>query len=361
MDDTPTNEINEIQNSPWPRSLSWRWFPLAFLCVGIIAVLCLALGSVPISPLTTIKVLLAQIPQLQIEQTWPKSYNSILIDIRLPRVLLIGFTGMALACAGTAYQGVFRNPLADPYLIGVASGASFGAICVIILRTKYPEQIGSLTIPVGSFTGALLIVALVYSLGRVGNSTPTTTLLLAGVALGTLASALTTFVVMRAGQQMGLYAAFLAGAYSTTGWQPLQLVAPLVLLGFGIMYWFARPLNLLLFDEEQAQLLGVNVERVKIIVILVATLMTALVVAFSGPIGFVGLIIPHSMRMLVGSDHRHLLPYATLGGAGFLMLADLLARTVIAPEELPLGVVTALAGVPFFLFLLRRAKHAAFF
>jgi iron complex transport system permease protein len=331
------------------------------MAVLAIAILSVGVGSVAIPPLTTLKILAARLPFVSITADWPANMAVILLDIRLPRVALMALTGAALASSGAAYQGVFRNPLADPYLIGVAAGAGLGAICAIVLRMRAPHLVGAWGVPLGAFAGALLTVALVYALGRVGRSTPTTTLLLAGVALGALASALTTFVLLRAGRQLGLIAAFLLGGYGSAGWEPVLAVAPFVVLGFGVLLILARSLNLLLFDEEQAQQLGVHVERVKLLAIVAATLTTAAPIAFSGLIGFVGLIVPHAARMLGGADHRRLLPLAALGGAGFLMLADLLARTVIAPEELPIGVVTALAGVPFFLYLLRRAKNAAFF
>jgi iron complex transport system permease protein len=345
----------------WGRPRRRVWLPLVGLGVLVIAMLSVGVGSVAIAPLTALKILAARLPFVAITADWPASSATILLDIRLPRVALVALTGAALASSGAAYQGVFRNPLADPYLIGVASGAGLGAICAIVLRARYPGLIGTFGIPIGAFVGALVTVALVYTLGRVGHSMPTTTLLLAGVALGALASALSTFVLLRAGQQLGLISAFLLGSYGSAGWEPVLVVAPLVVLGLGVLLLLARPLNLLLFDEEQAQQLGVRVERTKLIVIVAATLTTAAAVAFSGLIAFVGLIVPHAARMLTGADHRRLLPLSALGGAGFLMLADLLARTIIAPQELPLGVVTAFAGVPFFLYLLRRAKNAAFF
>jgi iron complex transport system permease protein len=346
----------------WGRSRGQRLvLPAAVLAVLAIAILSIGVGSVAVPPLTTVKILAARLPFMNITADWPVSLAAILFDIRLPRVALMALTGAALASSGTAYQAVFRNPLADPYLIGVASGAGLGAICAILLRTRAPQLVGAWGVPLGAFAGALLTVALVYALGRVGRSMPTTTLLLAGVALGALASALTTFLLLRAGRQLGLIAAFLLGGYGSAGWEPVLIVTPLVALGFGVLLILARPLNLLLFDEEQAQQLGVDVERVKLLAIVAATLTTAAPIAFSGLIGFVGLIVPHAARILVGADHRRLLPLAALGGAGFLMLADLLARTLVAPEELPLGVVTAFAGVPFFLYLLRRAKNAAFF
>jgi iron complex transport system permease protein len=333
---------------------------IVLAAVIAIALLSVAIGSVFIPPDVTLKILLAQLPFLHITPEWPETFVQILLQIRLPRVALVALTGAALACSGTAYQGLFRNPLADPYLIGVASGAGLGAIVVIVLRAAYP-LIGASLVPIGAFAGALLTVALVYALGRVGRATPITTLLLAGVAIGTLATSFATFLLLRLGQQSARVLAFLLGGYGGAGWESVLAVAPFTLIGCALMYLYARPLNLLLFDEQQARQLGVDVERVTLVIVIASTLTTAAAVAFSGLIGFVGLIVPHISRLLVGADHRRLLPLATLGGAGFLLLADLLARTLIAPEELPLGVVTACVGAPFFLWLLRRARRAAFF
>jgi iron complex transport system permease protein len=333
---------------------------LALAAVVAIALLSVAIGSVFIPPGVTLKILLARLPLLDIAPDWPETFEQILLQIRLPRVALVALTGAALACSGTAYQGLFRNPLADPYLIGVASGAGLGAIAAIALRGAIPV-VGAPLVPAGAFAGALLTVALVYAIGRVGRSTPITTLLLAGVAVGTIATSIATFLLLRLSQQSARVLSFLLGGYGGAGWDAVLAVAPFSLLGYALLFLYARPLNLLLFDEEQARQMGVDVERVTLVVVVAATLTTAAAVAFSGLIGFVGLIVPHAGRLLVGADHRRLLPLATLGGAGFLLLADLLARTLIAPEELPLGIVTALVGAPFFLWLLRRTRRAAFF
>lgn len=355
-----------LDSRVWRQSRGPRWLSFATLtAVAAIAIASVGVGSVSIAPLITLKILLARLPGapwvMPTEALWPNTYERILLDIRLPRVVLVALTGTALACSGTAYQALFRNPLADPYLIGVAAGASLGGTCAIVLQQAYLTGIGPLLIPLGAFIGALVTVAVVYMLGRVGRRAPVTTLLLAGVAVGAFAVNLTTFVMLRAGQQTAHILAYLLGGYSSAGWEAVRVVLPFTVAGFVLLYVYARPLNLLLFDEEQAQQLGLNVERTKLAVVAAATMTTAAAVAFSGLIGFVGLIVPHAARLLVGPDHRRLLPLAALGGAGFLMLADLIARTVIAPEELPLGVVTSVVGVPFFLYLLRRVKHAAFF
>lgn len=346
----------------WARSGRER-VSLAVVAVAVVAIalFSVGIGSVFIPPITVVRILFSRLPFIELQVDAPATFQTILFDIRLPRVVLVALTGAALAASGTAYQGLFRNPLADPYLIGVAAGGGLGAICAIVLRPALPLGSSPFLVPLAAFTGALVTVALVYQLGRIGHTTPTTTLILAGVAVGALATAITSFIMLRAGQQVAHIIAFLLGGYGAAGWDAIIAVAPFTLAGFLLMYLYSRPLNLMLFDEEQAQQLGVNVGQVKLIVIVAATLTTAAAVAFSGLIGFVGLIVPHAARLVVGPDHRRLLPIAALSGAGFLMLADLIARTVIAPEELPLGVVTAFAGAPFFLYLLRRAKNAAFF
>lgn len=361
----PVSPSRRVAGSALPAwaSASRERVSLAVVAVAVVAIALFSIGfgSVFIPPLTVVRILISRLPLVDLQIDAPATFQTILFDIRLPRVVLVALTGAALASSGTAYQGLFRNPLADPYLIGVAAGGGLGAICAIVLRPTLPFGSTAFLVPLAAFAGALVTVALVYQMGRIGQTTPTTTLILAGVAVGALATAITSFIMLRAGQQVAHIIAFLLGGYGAAGWDAIVAVAPFTLVGFGLMYLYSRPLNLMLFDEEQAQQLGVNVGQVKLIIVVAATLTTAAAVAFSGLIGFVGLIVPHAARLVVGPDHRRLLPIAALSGAGFLMLADLLARTVISPEELPLGVVTAFAGVPFFLYLLRRAKNAAFF
>lgn len=337
----------------------------AWLLIGVVIMLGIALlgvgfGSVAIPPLTVFRLLIAQLPFAHVTSDWPSAYETIIMQIRLPRVLLVALTGASLAMSGATYQGLFRNPLADPFLIGVASGAGLGAISAVACDWQR-SALGALAIPLTAFAGASVTVALVYSLSRVGRSAPTTTLILSGVAIGTLASSISTFILLSANTQAVRVLSFLLGGYSGAGWDSVIAILLFALLGFVVMVAHARPLNVLLFDEEQARQLGIDVERVKLLLIAAATLATAAAVSFSGLIGFVGLVVPHALRLLFGPNHRRLLPWSALAGACFLMLADLAARTLRAPQEVPLGVVTAFAGAPFFLYLLRRAKQAAFF
>lgn len=321
--------------------------------------LSVAFGAVFIPPAEIGRILLQQLPGipagLEIEQV----FRTIVLQVRLPHALLIALTGAALAGSGAAYQGLFRNPLADPYLIGVASGAGLGAVTTMALR--WPQDLfGFYLIPIGAFMGALLTVLLVYFLARVDRIVPLTTLILAGVAVSAFASALTSYLMLRSDDQLYRALSFLLGGSPVSGWQPVLAILPYLLIsGLGLVL-SGHTLNVLQFGEDQAQQLGLSVERAKLLLILTASLTTAAAVAFSGIIGFIGLIVPHSLRILVGNDYRHLMPLSLFGGAIALLGADLLARVLLAPQTIPVGIITALAGAPFFLWILRRAKTQVF-
>jgi len=296
-----------------------------------------------------------------ISADWPHTWETILFKIRIPRVVLAGLVGMALAIAGAVYQALFRNPLADPYLIGVSSGASFGATVAIYFLWRFAWG-GLNAISLAAFAGALLATGAIYGLARVGGRTPVTTLILAGVALGALLSAGTTFLMFTTKDAFHTIhiLGWLMGSLALANWGEVYAILPYLLIGFAVIGWHAHTLNVLQLDEDQAQALGIAVERVKGILIIAASLATAAAVSVSGVIGFVGLIVPHIVRLIWGPDHRFLLPMSGLVGGVALILADGLARTIFAPRELPLGVVTALVGAPFFLHLLRRQKGEVF-
>jgi iron complex transport system permease protein len=278
----------------------------------------------------------------------------------LPRVILAGIVGAALAVAGATYQGLFRNPLADPYLIGVAQGASLGAVVGFLLPFNW-QGVGLGIVPLLAFAGALFSVAIVYNLARVGKTLPVTTLILAGVALGALLASIVSYLIITSGEKMHGILFWLMGSFSLSEWSEVKMVLPYVVVGIVIILLYSRSLNVMQLTEEQAQQLGINVEKVKLILLAAATLITAAAVSFVGTIGFVGIIIPHAVRLIWGSDYRFLLPLSVLTGAVFLILADLIARTALAPMEIPIGVITAICGAPFFLYLLRRKKRAVFF
>lgn len=340
-----------------------RWFFLAVAAglLVLVGVLGMAWGAVSIPPAAVARIVGQRVAGGVGATDYPAAWETILFQIRLPRVILGGLVGMTLAVAGAAYQALFRNPLADPYLIGVSSGASFGATLAIVLLWRFGWG-GWNGVSLAAFVGALLATAAIYGLSRVGGRTPVTTLVLAGVALGALLSAgtvLLMFSVRDAFRAMHVLG-WLMGSLALADWEKVRVVLPYVLGGLALIGWHAHTLNVLQLDEEQAQSLGVAVERMKGLLIVAVSLATAAVVSVSGVVGFVGLIVPHIVRLIWGPDHRFLLPMSGLVGAIGLILADGAARTVFAPQELPLGVVTAVAGAPFFLYLLRRQKREVF-
>jgi len=331
-----------------------------FILLAVVVALATAIGSVQVPFLTTCQILLSKLPFVGITSTWPSSLDTIILEIRLPRVFLAGLVGAALATAGATYQGLFRNPLADPYLIGVAQGAALGAVVGFLLPFDW-HGAGFGIIPLLAFAGALFSVAIVYTLARVGKTLPMTTLILAGVALGALWGSVVSYLIITSGEKMHGIIFWLMGSFSLSEWSEAKVVLPYVAVGIVIILLYARSLNVMQLDEEQAQQLGINVGKVKLILLATATLITAAAVSFVGTIGFVGIIIPHAVRLVWGPDHRFLLPLSVLTGAVFLILADLVARTALAPTEVPIGVITAICGAPFFLYLLRRRKRAVFF
>lgn len=283
-------------------------------------------------------------------------FTIILRVIRLPRVLLGALVGASLALSGAGMQGLFRNPLAEPYVLGISSGAALGATVWFI--SGFGLLSGTLGLSLFAFISGILTVVLVYNLSQVGGAIRTDTLLLAGIAVATLLSALTFFLLFlgKVGLQRTIF--WLLGGLNlaVNAWLDVAILLPVVVAGAIVLQVFARDVNLLLTGEESAQHLGVDIKLVRRILIVVPTLLTSLAVAVSGIIAFVGLIVPHIIRILLGPDHRVLFPGAVMGGAIFLVWADALARTVLAPGEIPLGIVTAFSGAPFFIYLLRQRK-----
>jgi iron complex transport system permease protein len=337
----------------------FRYFSMAGLSIAgvIIAILALTVGSVRIPFMTVWSILASHIPFININGDWSSTTDMIITGIRLPRIMMAGIVGSALGVAGAAYQGLFRNPLADPYLIGVAQGAALGAALGFLLPWTF---LGSYFIPVLAFIGALLAVSAVYLISRVGKTVPVTTLILAGVAIGSFLISITSYLTLISGDKIHGIMSWLIGRFSTSNWDQFWLIMPYIVIGLLVIFLFARPLNVMQLDEEQAQQLGINVERTKLILLLASTLITAAAVCFVGTIGFVGIIIPHTVRLIWGPDHRTLLPLSAVAGAILMILADTASRTLIPPTEIPVGVITAFLGAPFFLFLLRSKKKAVF-
>lgn len=330
------------------RRGGWFVLPLSLLATLAAVALAVSQGSVDVPPAEIAGAVLARLRGEELA-----GLQLIVWEIRLPRVLVAALVGGALGLAGAIFQGVFRNPLADPYLIGTASGAGFGATLVAALGGSVPLLAG-LGAPLTAFVFGLATVLLVAALAREGNSLPTVRLILAGVVVGSIFSAATSFLLVASREQAAGMMARLLGGFGFSSWRDVLVIALFSLPALLLAGTFARALDLLQLGEEGAALLGLPVEGVKYLMLAVATLVTAAAVSVAGIIGFVGLMIPHAVRLALGPRHGRLLPLSLVWGAGFMVLADLLARTVIAPVEVPVGIITALVGGPFFLLLLKR-------
>jgi iron complex transport system permease protein len=332
---------------------------LAVLAAALLAsfLLGVAVGSVWISPWTSVRVIAWKLGFSGRPAGVPASTEVILLQLRLPRVVLAAVVGAALAASGAVFQGLFRNPLADPAIIGVSSGAALGAIAVIVFAGS--GALGAFGVPLAAFAGALLTAFLVYRLARIGPTVHVATLLLAGIAVAAVISSVMSLVMSFSGEQVRDIYAWLLGGLVGQGWQAIGAVVPLIVLGLAAATLTAHDLNLLSLGEERAAQLGVEVTRLKRRTIGVGALLAACAVSVAGVIGFVGLMTPHLLRLVVGADHRRLLPAVLLAGPTLLILADLVARTALSPQELPVGIVTALLGGPFFLYLLRREGRGA--
>jgi iron complex transport system permease protein len=338
----------------WMRHSWTPWF-IVGIALLLTAGLNAAVGPVSIPLKDLLRMLVARLPGTTIVADWPETFSTILYQIRLPNTVLIAITGMALGGSGAAFQGLFRNPLADPYIIGVASGAGLGA--VLAMAARWPaDLLGMAAVPAAAFLGALITVAIVYAIAQVGRTTPVTTLILAGVALSSFATAMTSMIMLLSTQELHRAVNWMVGGFALGGWEPVYASLPYLGIGLLALLTLGRPLNVLQFGDDQARQLGLHVERIKLVIIIAASMVAATAVAFSGIIAFVGLIVPHVVRLLWGPDHRRLLPLAILLGGSFLLSADVVARMVLAPRELPVGVVTSAIGAPFFLWLLHRAK-----
>jgi iron complex transport system permease protein len=326
-------------------------FPLLALLLLASLVVGAVIGPIPIPLGETVQIIWARIG-FSGSGAINAAHRLIIGEVRLPRALTGALVGLVLGISGAVMQGIFRNPLADPYLLGIASGASAGAALVIALHLESAPFI----LPLGSFIGGAIAVIAVYRLGLRAGRASLYSLILAGIALGTLFSAVTSFLITISGEELREIVFWIMGGLGRANWTYLPLLAASGLLGSALVVVFARDLNAMALGEAGARHLGIDPERLRQILLAVVTLMTGAAVAVSGTIGFVGLITPHALRLIVGPDHRLLLPASALAGASFLVFSDTLARTVLQPVELPVGIITAFVGVPFFLYLLMRAR-----
>ena len=329
------------------------WISLIILLLALL--ISVLVGSVFISPAALADMIRSAI-QGNVSTLDPNgTFASILLQLRLPRTILLLLVGASLAGSGAAYQGLFRNPLADPFMIGVSSGAGMGAVVAMTIQWPY-TTLGLMAVPIAAFAGASLSVFIVAQLARVGKTIPTTNLILAGVAVSAFTSAITSLLMINSTGELRRAIVWLMGGSTLSGWGPVLGVLPYAVLGMVVLLLLGHPLNVLQFGDEQAQQLGIPVQKIRLAIILAATLATAAAVAFAGVIGFVGLVVPHIIRILWGGDYRRLLPLSMIGGASLLLITDVAARTLTAPQEIPVGIITALLGAPFFLWVLKRSK-----
>ena len=305
-------------------------------------------GAADLNPVATLAALADRIPFVHLPSSLDSLDRAVLFEIRLPRIVLGALVGGLLSVAGAGYQGVFRNPLVDSGMLGASAGAGLGATLAIV----YLGSAGPSAVPVAAFAGSLAGVAIAYLSGAVGGS-GTTTLLLAGVAVGLFLTAVQTYVLQRSTQDLQQVYSWLLGSLSGATWQQAGEIAPYAAVSVAIVLLHGRHLDVLSVGDEEARALGTHPGRVRLIVVAACALAAASAVAVSGLIGFVGIVVPHVVRRLAGPSYRLVLPLSLLTGAGFLVLADTLARTVVSPAELPIGVVTALVGSPVFVWILR--------
>ena len=327
-------------------------FLVAAVAVG------LAVGPVHVGVGAILHSALSYVPGLHVHQPLDAIDRAVLWQVRAPRVALAALVGGMLAVAGASYQGVFRNPLCDPYLLGVAGGAGLGATLAIVYASAAASG-SNWTVPLAAFGGAIAAVVVTYALGRsAGAAHMTGALVLAGVTMATFTAAVQTFVQQQHTQQLQNVYAWLLGGFSTATWSDVGVCAPYVAASSLVLVLHRRVLDVLSLGDDEAASLGVDVSRARLAIVVAATLGTAAAVSVSGLIAFVGIIVPHTIRLLVSTSYRAVLPLSLVAGAGFLVLADVVARTVLSPSELPIGVVTAFLGAPFFAVVLRTARGA---
>jgi iron complex transport system permease protein len=334
---------------------------ILLLLVVTLAAVVLGASSIPFK--SALAILLSPftgLDSLYMELEITEVQRGIIWQLRLPRIAQAAIVGASLSVAGAVFQGLFRNPMADPYVLGVSSGAALGAVAAMLTGGSLFFA-GFTAVPLFAFIGGVSTIALVYYMSRVGKVVPVMTLLLAGIAVSAFLSAVVSLLTYFAGEKLEQIVFWMMGGVGGASWARVTAMLPYVLVGFCCIYYYAKELNVLLLGEETARHLGVNTERVKKILLATASLLVAAAVSTTGIIGFVGLVVPHFIRIAVGPDHRILLPASALLGANLLICADTLARNIIAPAELPVGIITALVGAPMFIYLLKKRKKLRYF
>ncbi len=341
---------------PSATRLHWWWVGGAALVLVVAVIIGVMVGPIALSPLDILRSLVDRLPFVDLDTGLSERDEAILWEIRMPRVILAVLVGSMLSAAGASYQGVFRNPLADPYLLGAGAGAGLGATIAIVYAPTTAHWVVD-PLPLAAFVGAIGGVALAYLLGYTVRSGRTAvTLILAGVAVAAFLTALQTFLQQRESDTLREVYGWILGSLNTAGWGEVSLVLPYVLICLIVVLTGRRLLDVLAVGDTEAGTLGVRPGRIRLIFVVFATLGTAAVVSVSGLIGFVGIIVPHTVRLITSSSYRVVVPISILLGGAFLVLADIVARVAVTPAEIPIGVVTALIGAPFFAVVLRTSK-----
>lgn len=329
---------------------------MAFIVLVISGLLGISIGTVSVPVLDIIQIIFSGIFRLSISESIDPMHVNIVMNIRLPRIILSGLVGASLAIAGAAFQGLLRNPLADPYILGVSSGASVGAVLTLFLHISIP-MIGLYTLPLLSVLCSFITILFVLLFARkIDRAIRVETIILTGVIFSSFLGSLISLMIALTGDELRQIIGWLLGSVSMRGWEYIGIILPFFIIGTVLLLINANELNAMSFGEDQAKHLGVNVQKKKMVVLTAGSILTGAAVAVSGTIGFVGLVIPHFTRILYGPDHKHLLPLSVLMGSSFLIIADLLSRTIIAPSELPIGVITALIGAPVFALILMKRR-----
>lgn len=338
---------------PRKNRIAWSVFlgAILLLTVG----LSVSWGSTGVSAGTVWKIVLIRLPGLseRLAADWPPAAEVIVWQIRLPRIVLAALVGAALAVAGVIFQGVLYNPLAEPYILGVSAGAALGAVLVIFLGAEY-SWVGRWTLPLVAFVGGMVTLFIVFGIARHDAERPMEMLILAGVIVQAFFGAVLSLLIALSHEQLQQIIYWMMGSVALSDWREAWAIIPYLLVGLAVAVFYSRELNILGLGERTARHTGVNVQRTRTVLLIVASLLTGAAVAIAGMIGFVGLVVPHMLRLVVGSDHRVLVPLSAVAGSVFLIWADTFARMILAPRELPIGVLTACIGAPLFAYLLRR-------
>lgn len=337
--------------------LSLLYVIVILVLITAILVSCV-LGIANISIIDALKIILSKIPkigELVSTEGIADRYFTIVLFVRMPRIILAALVGMGLSAVGCTYQGMFKNPMADPYIVGISSGAALGATIGMIVGGG-ATVLGIGITRLSAFAGALITTLLVYNVARIGAKIPTTTLLLAGIAISYFFQSFISVIMIFNRQAIEKIVFWTMGSVNAASWKDIGFMIPILIISIIIMIVYARDLNAMLLGDDNAKSIGINTERTKKVLLIVSSILVASMVSISGIIGFVGLIIPHAVRLTVGPNNKVLIPFSALVGAVFMVICDTLARTLVPPMELPVGAITAVFGSPYFIYLLYKHK-----